>query len=760
MKRRQFLLSGSASAALALTGCGGGSAGGSNASSAAASATPSAAAAGIAPRAQIAAWASGAGYAFGSRQASYVAGIKPSQSNAAMDALLMRQYDAWKAARTVPVGWIVPGGYAIQFSNTSFLTVSEGMGYGMLLAVLFASHDPGAQSLFDGLLALARNKYAYSVAQYDPNGKYLMDWQLYSNGTSAGGGWSACDGDLDIALALLMADQQWGSWGAWNYKQEALNTIAALKSWNFDAATGSVGGRGVSHPGSARISDYMIGHFRAFKAATGDSFWDLAVTKNLATLDYLQTTYSPSAGLLPDWAVNVTGGAPSPSPGYIGDGIAQEMDYWWNSCRDPWRLASDYVLSGDWRSKNICSRIVNFFQSQVNAAGGDVSVIGTGYDLWGNKLTGGNSAAYHGPIMLGACIDPSYQGFLDAMWNWNASHLTTGYYDSEIQLLTMVVASGNWWTPGAGSGAAATSASTTTSQPATQQPAAVATAVAGNVLVNGNFSQGLSGWNNWGNSQVVAGMLQVGSAAGGVAQDLSGKLTAGTTYQLTGTAALSAPAEGVFVGVRLMDAGGNVVVDQAKSVATTSASTGSLSFTVPWGVASGYVYIWKNGSAAVAMVQNLSLAPAGSAAASTPAQGGSSASSGTNLLTNGDFGQGLSNWNNWGNSQVYGGVVNVGTGAGGVAQDIMAKIAAGRSYQLTGVAGVSAPSEGVFVGVRVMDQWGGVLVNQQQLVTTVGSGGLSVSFSAPQGAASAYVYVWKNANGAMATVGQLSLVAA
>jgi hypothetical protein len=318
------------------------------------------------------------------------------------------------------------------------------MGYGMLITVLFAGHDPNAQAIFNGLLAVVRARYAYSLVPYDPNGKYLMDWRINANG-SAGDGWSAADGDMDIAMALLMADRQWGSSGTWNYKQEALNTIAGIKSWNMDAATGAVGGRGVKTAGVSRISDYMIGHFRAYKAATGDGFWDLAITKNLATLNYLQATYSPNAGLLPDWAVGATGSTPAPSPGFMGDGIAQEGDYWWNSCRDPWRLASDYVLSGDAGTKAVCARLVNFFQGQVNAAGGDVSVIGTGYDLSGNKLTSGNSAAYHGPIMAGAVIDGSYQGFLDAMWNWNAGHLTTGYYDAEIQLLSMAVASGNWW---------------------------------------------------------------------------------------------------------------------------------------------------------------------------------------------------------------------------------------------------------------------------------------------------------------------------
>jgi len=504
----------------------------------------------------------------------------------------------------------------------------------------------------------------------------------------------------------------------------------------------------------------MIGHFRAFKAATGDAFWDMAITKNIATLDYLQTTYSPGVGLLPDWAVNVTTATPAPSPGYIGDGIAQEGDYWWNSCRDPWRLGTDYVLSGDSRVKTVCGRIVQFFQAKTAAAGGDVTVIGTGYALDGTQLTGGNSPAYHAPIMLGACIDSSYQSFLDAMWNWNASRMTTGYYDSEIQLLSMIVASGNWWTPAtAGGSTAATQQQPVAQQPATtQQPVnqttTTAAAAAANVLVNGNFASGLSGWNNWGNSQVVAGALQVGTAAGGVAQDIASKVTPGTTYQLTASANISGVAEGVFVGVKLMDGNGNLLVNEVQQVSAMTSTNVSITFTAPQGAVSGYVYVWKNASVAYGIVGNVSLAASGTAAAA-PAPVAAN-----NVLVNGNFAAGMTGWNNWGNSQVTGNAVSVGTAAGGLAQDVAAKLTAGTSYTLTGTANITAAAEGVFVGVKLMDAAGNLLVNQVQQVSSLTPSGVSLPFTMPAGVASGYVYIWKNASAAVGVVTNLSLAAA
>jgi hypothetical protein len=606
MKRRNFLLSGSASAALALTGCGGG---GSDAGTPAAAGTGSSATTSIAAAPRIAAATSGLGYPFGARLQAYASGTKPAQSAATMDALLTQQYDAWKAARIVSANSVVGGGYADQFSDKTYLCVSEGMGYAMLLAVLFAGHDANAQQLFDGLLSVVRTRYAYAMVPFDASGKYLMDWRLNADGTSAGTGWNAMDGDLDIAMALLMADKQWGSTGTWNYLQEGKNTIGAIKHFNM-AADGTT--KGLANAGVSRTSDYMIGHFRAFQAATGDSFWSTAIDRAYFLSNLMQTTFSAGAGLMPDFIVNTNTASPIPSPGYMGDGNANENKYWWNACRNPWRYATDVLQSSDARWKTVTGRLVSFFQAKVNAAGGDVTAIGTGYNLDGSVATGGNDQAYMAPIMLGACIDSSYQGLVDGLWNWNAAHLTTGYYDSEIQLLSMAVAAGNWWSPGvANSGAGASSgssSSSTTSQPTTtQQTTTGATAAASGLLVNGDFSQGLAGWNNWGNSQVVAGVLQVGTAAGGVSQDIASKLSAGTTYQLSGTAFLSAPAEGVFVGVKLMDANGAALVNQTQLVSSTSPAAVAIQFTVPAGVASGNVFVWKNANSALGVVGKLSL---------------------------------------------------------------------------------------------------------------------------------------------------------
>jgi endo-1,4-beta-D-glucanase Y len=436
MRRRIFLQSGSAAFALALAGCGGGG-GGSSAAGSSSGAANSAAQN----------LTSEVSYPFGARLNPYVAGIVPSSVTAEqMDSKIKGFYDAWKAHAIVDVP-TVPNGKAVRFgSNPDFLVVSEGMGYGMLITVLMAGHDAGARATFDALLTTVRARPAKGMVQYfGDQANNLMDWRLKMDGTSSDPedkGASAMDGDLDIAMALLMAHRQWGSNPGWNYQQEAINTINALKNVNMkeDGAT-----KGLPNPNNNRTSDYMIGHFRAFRKATGDGFWDRAVDRAYELIDRMQTVYSPNCGLMPDFVINTDTSTPEPSHGYIGDGTPTEGFFYANAQRNPWRFGSDFVLSGDARWKNVCNKLVNFIKADC---GGDPTRMALGYYLDGNAMERSYPpTAMIGPMICGAMVDASHQDFLNTLFNWTSDHFTTSYYDSELQMLPMIVASGNWWTP-------------------------------------------------------------------------------------------------------------------------------------------------------------------------------------------------------------------------------------------------------------------------------------------------------------------------
>ena len=442
MQRRLFLRTGSASAvAMALAACGGGGGGGGDA-------VGTELVAGVVtdevPNAARRSLPGPDSYPFGSRLDPYVAGIRPTSASAEqMDAAIRNCYDAWKAQAIADVP-TVPGGKAVRFGTSgSYLTVSEGMGYGMLIAVLMAGHDPQARALFDGLLTTVRARYAYSIP--GATGRNLMDWRLTIDGSStdaAGGGWNAMDGDLDIAMALLMADRQWGSTGSWNYKQEGINTINAMASWNMKQ-DGTTKGMATAHV--SRTSDYLIGPFRAFKRATGDALWDRAIDRAYWLVDRMQTVYSPNCGLMPDFIIQTDSATPIPSPGGYGDFVDTEGYYYANAQRNPWRWGTDFVTSGDARWQSVCTKLVGFVERDT---GGNPASISAGYHLDGYAMNRSYSPeGMIGPMLCGAMVDARFQGFLNSLWNWNASNFTTDYYDSELQLIPLIVASGNWWNP-------------------------------------------------------------------------------------------------------------------------------------------------------------------------------------------------------------------------------------------------------------------------------------------------------------------------
>jgi hypothetical protein len=258
--------------------------------------------------------------------------------------------------------------------------------------------------------------------------------------------------------------------------------------------------------------------------------------------------------------------------------------------------------------------LMDFFQG---ASGGNPANVASGYKLDGSVLGAFADPSFIAPAAVGAMVDARFQGFLDAAVTWNASHLQTGYYASEIQLLSMVVASGNWWTPGAatptgtGTTSTTTGSGTNTSAPSNPTDSTTAVAAGTSLLVNGDFSNGLTGWNNWGNSVAAGGAVQVGPPAGGIAQELTDKLARGVTYRLSGSGGINGAGEGVYVGVKILDGAGGTVMNQVVLARALGMSSGSMTFTVPPEAASGILYIWKNGDSAVGMVGNLSLAKVG-----------------------------------------------------------------------------------------------------------------------------------------------------
>lgn len=400
-------------------------------------------------------------YPFGSRLdgQNYPFGIQPTNyTRAQMDTEIIRCYNLWKAARLRQAppfvghsisdyaGVTITDGYFSQFTNTATTScVSEGLGYGMLIMVLMAGYDPNARTYFDGMYKIARARPAYgNYFAGHASARFLAEWRLAPNMDSFGDGWSAVDGDEDIAMALLMAHRQWGSGGAINYQAQAINTINAMKAVHFVAAGEPQHSSFQRY--ASRTSDYMINHFREYAVATGDTFWTATTIPRCATLiTNIISGFSPVAKLQPGFIVD-TPTAPKPSPGNIMES-AWEGDHDNNACRNAWRWGTDYILTGDTTWGNFARDNAKWIM-QLN--GGNPFQTNEMYHLDGTGFAGTYFAPHvNGPVMVG-CMrngNANDQTWLNAQFQASVNNFNTNYYASEIQLICLLVASGNWWAP-------------------------------------------------------------------------------------------------------------------------------------------------------------------------------------------------------------------------------------------------------------------------------------------------------------------------
>ena len=277
-------------------------------------------------------------------------------------------YAKWKQTYLVPAA--EPGQLFVlddeENRKGEQASTSEGHGYGMLIVAFLAGADPQARQCFDGLYRFARTH----ASKINPR---LMGWRQEDagGGRASGGEDAATDGDLDIAMALLLADAQWGSSGPVVYREEASQVIAAIKQDEINHETWSVKLGDWSDPEdklyfATRPSDFMLDHFRSFAAATEDPNWAAVLETCQRLVATMQSGFSPQTGLVPDFIAGVND-SPAPPLGKLLEG-KHDGHYYYNSCRVPFRLGVDYLINGDVRTKAALDKLTLWVKT---ATGGD-----------------------------------------------------------------------------------------------------------------------------------------------------------------------------------------------------------------------------------------------------------------------------------------------------------------------------------------------------------------------------------------------------
>ncbi|MDO5981216.1 glycosyl hydrolase family 8 [Flavivirga spongiicola] len=331
--------------------------------------------------------------------------------------------------------------YYIQYSNES-KTVSEAHGYGMLIMCYMAGHENNAKLYFDGM-------FKYYKSHPSNINHNLMDWQqITCNDVSSSADGSASDGDIDIAFSLLLAHAQWKSEGDINYLQEAKTIINAIMQDEINPNTSTVklGDWSKSNNPSfyygTRSSDFITSHFKSFSTATGNSNWNLTVDK---CYDLVATVQNTTTGLVPDFIINTNTTAMPAGQNYL-EGI-YDGSYYYNACRFPWRISTDYLITGDNRAKTVITKLNTWLATSTS---GNVNNISNGYNLDGTKIFTWNDVTFVGPFAVGAMTDINNQTWLNNLYEnlISQNDLVDGdYYSNTIKLLSMITISGNYWAP-------------------------------------------------------------------------------------------------------------------------------------------------------------------------------------------------------------------------------------------------------------------------------------------------------------------------
>jgi len=304
-------------------------------------------------------------------------------------------------------------------------TVSEGIGYGMLMGVY--AND---RALFDAL-------WTYAQSKRDGNG--LMNWHIDSSGNTMNPGGGATDADQDMAWALLMAAAQWG--GA--YDAAAATLIDAIWNHEVDQGGGNVLKPGDNFGGANQTnpSYFAPSYYRVFAKVRPGQNWMAVVDSSYGILAKSSGAY----GLVPNWSnsqgAGVNGPNNDPADTYFG----------YDACRTPWRIALDYCENGEARAKTYLDLIVGFYSGSSSLKDGYTASGANPPGTLGDYSAG---MAFYGPGGV-AAMAGGHEAFLNlayaAVTNASTVPATMGingvftYYHASLGTLSLLTMSGNFW---------------------------------------------------------------------------------------------------------------------------------------------------------------------------------------------------------------------------------------------------------------------------------------------------------------------------
>ena len=263
-------------------------------------------------------------------------------------------------------------------------TVSEGMGYGMLITYFMKDWEK-----FNRLLKYYK---AYAVSAVD--GLYFMKWKVLGDANNGGFTWggtggSATDADLDVALALLLAYAETGNADYLDYGTKIAGSIYNTEV-NADTHLLMPGNDGL-HMNDGyvyNISYFSLVALRMFAKYDTEraAQWNQVLESTIA---YMSKVQNNGNGLWPDWS----DAAGVPKDPENGSTTGKNCNYYGQEgVRIPLRIIWDYDWFGDERTKAMAEKAANYAWQMTN---GDINNTVSKYIYQGDQPTSLGLGGWH-----------------------------------------------------------------------------------------------------------------------------------------------------------------------------------------------------------------------------------------------------------------------------------------------------------------------------------------------------------------------------
>jgi endo-1,4-beta-D-glucanase Y len=297
----------------------------------------------------------------------------------------------------------------ITWDNDS-QTVSEGIGYGMLIMVCMDNAQNNTRPKFDKLW-----RYYKKFRDNDS----VMNWKINGFTSVADDGSSgATDAEMDVATALVLAFRQWGDSA---YCRDAQTLINAI--WTYE-----VNSNGYLKPGDIwdNLKDpsyFSTGGMQLFQSVDAHD-WSTVMANSFSLL---KKVCQDTTGLPPDWCSE--------------DGASITGEFGWEAVRVPWRMAWAYSWFGQQDAAEIDAKIVTWIRTETQ---NDPTAIKSLYTRAGVAQSDTANTAFTGALTCAGMPSVANQDWVNAGFTATKNALANTYYKKTLQVLYMLLLSGNF----------------------------------------------------------------------------------------------------------------------------------------------------------------------------------------------------------------------------------------------------------------------------------------------------------------------------